>query len=107
MPDRKLCRDSLALKFVEMQWTRKVSLAIHQAFGYSQRARTRKLSTKMSTRSYQDAVNHLNSLQSNAIVLEAVRASGGRLSDFAIPEMLEFLERIEYTVSVCRCSAVS
>ncbi|KAF8812577.1 FolC bifunctional protein [Phlegmacium glaucopus] len=51
----------------------------------------------MSTRSYQDAVDHLNSLQSNAATLEAVRASGGRLSDFAIPEMLEFLERIGYT----------
>ncbi|KAF9057696.1 FolC bifunctional protein [Panaeolus papilionaceus] len=51
----------------------------------------------MSTKSYQDAVEHLNSLQSNAATLEAVRASGGRLSQFAIPEMLEYLERIGYT----------
>ncbi|PPQ99037.1 hypothetical protein CVT24_003597 [Panaeolus cyanescens] len=53
----------------------------------------------MSTKSYQDAIEHLNSLQSNAATLEAVRASGGRLSQFAIPEMLEYLERIGYTPS--------
>jgi len=50
------------------------------------------------TRSYADAVQHLNSLQSNAAVLDALRASGGRLSEFAIPEMLEYLGRIGYTV---------
>ena len=53
----------------------------------------------MSTRTYQDAVEHLNSLQSNAATLEAVRASGGRASEFAIPEMIEYLERVGYTVS--------
>jgi hypothetical protein len=88
-----------------MRWTRKLSLAIRQAFSYHQQTRTRKFSEEMSTRSYKDAVDHLNSLQSNAATLETVRASGGR-SEFAIPEMLEFLERIGYTVSVCRCSAV-
>ncbi|KAG6821585.1 hypothetical protein H0H93_000094 [Arthromyces matolae] len=52
----------------------------------------------MSTRSYRDAVEHLNSLQSNAAALEAARASGStRLSEFAIPEMLEYLGRIGYT----------
>lgn len=51
-----------------------------------------------SRKTYQDAVEHLNSLQSNAATLEAVRASGGRLSEFAIPEMLEYLERIGYFV---------
>lgn len=50
-----------------------------------------------SARSYADAVDHLNSLQSNAATLDAVRASGGRLSEFAIPEMLEYLGRIGYT----------
>lgn len=52
----------------------------------------------MSNRSYKDAVEHLNTLQSNAAVLEAVRASGGRSSEFAIPEMLEYLGRIGYSV---------
>ena len=51
------------------------------------------------TRTYRDAVDLLNSLQSNAATLEAVRASGGRLSEFAIPEMIEYLERIGYSVS--------
>jgi hypothetical protein len=74
--------------------------------GYQQMLRTRKLSKEMSTRSYQDAIDHLNSLQSNAETLNAIRASGGR-SEFAIPEMLEYLERIGYIVSVCRCSATS
>ncbi|TBU49597.1 FolC bifunctional protein [Dichomitus squalens] len=53
----------------------------------------------MSTRTYRDAVDHLNSLQSNAATLEAVRASGGRLSEFAIPEMIEYLGRIGYSPS--------
>lgn len=51
-----------------------------------------------SNRSYQEAVEKLNTLQSNAAALDAVRASGGRLSEFAIPEMLEYLERIGYSV---------
>lgn len=51
----------------------------------------------MSTRTYRDAVEHLNSLQSNAATLEAVRVSGGRSSEFAIPEMIEYLERVGYT----------
>ena len=76
--------------------------------GYHQQTRTRKLckEMEMSTRSYQDAVDHLNSLQSNAETLNAIRASGRR-NEFAIPEMLKFLERIGYFVSVCRCSAIS
>ena len=53
----------------------------------------------MSTRTYRDAVDHLNSLQSNAATLEAVRASGGRLSEFAIPEMIAYLNRIGYSAS--------
>jgi hypothetical protein len=53
----------------------------------------------MATRSYAEAIDRLNSLQSNAATLEAVRASGGRLSDFAIPEMVEYLGRIGYQVS--------
>jgi hypothetical protein len=53
----------------------------------------------MSTVSYRDAVDCLNSLQSNAATLEALRASGSRLSEFAIPEMLEYLERIGYQVN--------
>lgn len=54
----------------------------------------------MSTRSYSEAVDALNSLQSNAATLDALRASGGRLSEFSIPEMLEYLHRIGHSVSL-------
>ncbi|KAH9943381.1 FolC bifunctional protein [Epithele typhae] len=53
----------------------------------------------MTSRSYRDAVDCLNSLQSNAATLEAVRASGGRLSEFAIPEMIEYLQRIGHNLN--------
>ena len=50
---------------------------------------------RMSTRTYNDAIERLNSLQSNKVtLLDAVKASGGRLSQFAIPEMVpEYLEK--------------
>ncbi|KAF9782920.1 FolC bifunctional protein [Thelephora terrestris] len=53
----------------------------------------------MSARSYSEAVDALNSLQSNAAVLEALRASGGKNSSLALPEMLEYLHRIGYSAS--------
>lgn len=49
--------------------------------------------------SYGEAINALNTLQSNAAVIEAIRRSGGKLNDFAIPEMVEYLERIGWKVS--------
>ncbi|EIN10312.1 FolC bifunctional protein [Punctularia strigosozonata HHB-11173 SS5] len=49
------------------------------------------------SKTYTDAVAALNDTQSNAATLDAVRASGGRLSQFAIPEMIEYLHRIGYT----------
>jgi hypothetical protein len=55
----------------------------------------------MSGRSYKDAIDLLNTLQSNAATLEAVKASGGQTSDLAIPEMIEYLERIGYKVRCC------
>lgn len=57
---------------------------------------SRRYTTSM--RTYRNAIDNLNSLQSNGATLEAVRASGGRSSEFAIPEMLEYLERIGYSV---------
>ncbi|KAJ7368457.1 Mur ligase [Mycena albidolilacea] len=49
----------------------------------------------MSTRTYRDAINNLNSLQSNAAALEQVRASRGRAA-FFISEMIEYLGIIGY-----------
>ncbi|KAK2466320.1 hypothetical protein APHAL10511_001962 [Amanita phalloides] len=50
----------------------------------------------MSSRTYQSAIEDLNSLQSNAAVLDSIRAMGGRADQFAIPEMVEYLGRIGY-----------
>ncbi|CAL1700523.1 unnamed protein product [Somion occarium] len=50
----------------------------------------------MAGRTYEYAVECLNTLQSNAATLEASRASGGRLVKTAIPETIEYLERIGY-----------
>lgn len=46
----------------------------------------------------QEAINKLNSLQSNLAALEASRASGGRIVQFAKHEMVEYLGRIGYKV---------
>lgn len=52
----------------------------------------------MATRTYAEAVQQLNSLQSNAAVLDSIRASGGRSNIRAIPESIEYLTRIGYSV---------
>jgi folylpolyglutamate synthase len=54
----------------------------------------------MATRTYQQAIECLNSLQSNAAHLEAVRAAGNRKMELAIAEMVAYLEKIGYTVSL-------
>jgi folylpolyglutamate synthase len=50
-------------------------------------------------RSYADAINLLNSLQSNAAVIEAIRKGGGKSGDALMAEMVEYLTRIGYQVS--------
>ncbi|PVG03448.1 FolC bifunctional protein [Serendipita vermifera] len=52
----------------------------------------------MSTRCFDDAIDKLNSLQSNFAAIEASRASGGRMVQFAKHETVEYLNRIGYTV---------
>jgi len=52
----------------------------------------------MSGRSYKDAIDRLNTLQSNAATLDAIKASGQQTNALAIPEMIEYLERIGYQV---------
>ena len=56
------------------------------------------LSRRMSGTSYQDAVNSLNTLQSNAATLAAIRATGILLNENAITEMNEFVTRLGLTV---------
>jgi folylpolyglutamate synthase len=52
----------------------------------------------MSGRSYKDAIDRLNTLQSNAATLDAAKAAGGRTNSLGILEMIEYLERIGYKV---------
>jgi folylpolyglutamate synthase len=47
----------------------------------------------------QDVIDKLNSLQSNYAAIEASRASGGRMVQFAKHETVEYLGRIGYSVS--------
>jgi len=45
----------------------------------------------------QDAITALNSLQTNSNILEQLRKSGGRMNATSLPEMREWLRRINYT----------
>ena len=58
----------------------------------------------MATRSYREAIDCLNSLQSNAAHIEAARAAGNRNTETAIAEMVDYLERIGYKVQRLRQS---
>lgn len=51
----------------------------------------------MATRSYQDAIDHLNTLQTSAADLESAKMARIRVNPNPIPKMIEFLERIDYT----------
>jgi folylpolyglutamate synthase len=47
-------------------------------------------------RDYTAAIQKLNSLQSNASIIEALRKKGNLLNTQSIPEMVAFLKRIGY-----------
>ncbi|GAA5908446.1 hypothetical protein JCM8208_006198 [Rhodotorula glutinis] len=48
------------------------------------------------TRTYAEAVDALNSLQSNAATIEAVRKSGGKSGHVQLAEQLEYMRRVGY-----------
>ncbi|KIW20775.1 hypothetical protein PV08_01353 [Exophiala spinifera] len=50
-------------------------------------------------RTYADAVASLNTLQSNFAIVDAIRKSGRKMNEQAIPEMIEWLRRIGYQPS--------
>ncbi|KAI8821993.1 Mur ligase [Fimicolochytrium jonesii] len=50
-------------------------------------------------RTYEDAVQALNSLQTNAAVLEQLRKAGNAMNQRSMPEMIQYVERIGYKVS--------
>lgn len=51
------------------------------------------------TRSYADAIASLNTLQSNFAIVDAIRKSGKKMNEQAIPEMIEWCQRIGYEPS--------
>ncbi|KEF63239.1 folylpolyglutamate synthase [Exophiala aquamarina CBS 119918] len=50
-------------------------------------------------RTYADAVASLNTLQSNFAIVDAIRKSGRKMNDQAIPEMVEWCNKIGYKPS--------
>ncbi|KAF8419433.1 folylpolyglutamate synthase, partial [Tirmania nivea] len=50
-------------------------------------------------RTYEDAITALNTLQSNASILAAIRSSGRKLNDLSLVEMRSYLSRIGYSPS--------
>ena len=48
-------------------------------------------------RSYQDAIQHLNHLQTNASALDALKKTGKLMNQRSIPEMRDYMHRIGYT----------
>ncbi|GAA6006148.1 hypothetical protein JCM11491_002049 [Sporobolomyces phaffii] len=59
----------------------------------------RRLSTMTSSRTYSAAIDALNSLQSNAAVIDAIRKSGTTNGEAQMVEGVEYLKRIGYTPS--------
>ena len=54
----------------------------------------------MSARSYSDAIDVLNSLQSNAASIDALLASGSmKTMESIVPVTLDYLRRLGYSVS--------
>ncbi|KAK8865871.1 hypothetical protein IAR55_001019 [Kwoniella newhampshirensis] len=48
------------------------------------------------SKTYAEAISLLNTCQSNAATIEAIRKSGGRMNEYAISEMHDYLRRIGY-----------
>ncbi|TPX32462.1 tetrahydrofolate synthase [Synchytrium microbalum] len=53
----------------------------------------------LTTNTYETAVELLNQTQSNASILQAVRASGGKLNERSMPEMREYMARLGYSMA--------
>jgi len=72
---------------------------VHQSMRSSLTLWLSRLSTMTSPRSYSAAIDALNSLQSNAAVIDAIRKSGTTNGEAQMVEGVEYLKRIGYTVS--------
>jgi len=54
------------------------------------------LSMDYKNKTYNDAIETLNSLQTNAKVLEQIKKSRGNINKYSLPETIEFLNRLNY-----------
>ena len=81
---------------------RLVAGALARAWRGSSGPRGSRALAMMHGRDYGAAIDALNSLQSNAATLEAIRKSGRTVNELNEHEMTEYLERIGHRVSrVC------
>lgn len=55
---------------------------------------------------YQDAIAALNTLQSNFSVVDAIRKSGKAMNQQAIPEMIEWCQKLGYEVCASALQSV-
>ena len=76
---------------MKLPWRARLSTARQQSA-----LRRRQLTTM--ARTYADAIASLNTLQSNFAVVDAIRKSGRSLNQQAIPEMIEWCEKVGYKV---------
>lgn len=64
-----------------------------------QRYQISRMSTSSNmARTYSDAIASLNSLQTNFAIVDAIRKSGRKMNEQAIPEMVEWCRKIGYQV---------
>jgi len=54
------------------------------------------ISMDYKNKTYNDAIETLNTLQTNAKVIEEIKKSRGNINKFSLPETLEFLNRMNY-----------
>ncbi|ORY44671.1 FolC bifunctional protein [Rhizoclosmatium globosum] len=62
------------------------------------RMATAATTSTLAVRKYEDCVHLLNTTQTNAAVLEAVRKAGNSLNKLSLPEVASFVSKIGYTV---------
>lgn len=72
---------------------------VNQSAPSSTRVTSTSSDNKMNRRTYKEAINALNTLQSNFATIDAVRKSGINRNSMLMPEMIEWVRRIGYAPS--------
>lgn len=66
------------------------------SFTFTSRTMSTSISSSSAPRTYSQAIQSLNTLQSNAAIIEQIRLSGGKLNELAMPEFIEYLQVLGY-----------